>query len=269
MTTLRYRFSSEDHMHLLHRNGREFPLMGCSTVVGVLNKGGLQWWSSGMACTELGWLNPKKAGKEERLQKARYMLQQIQEMSAVQYEALLQKAYRAHNTHKDDTAKEGTDTHKKCEDFINAHMSHSDWPVMEEDTIYPFVKWTMGNVKQFLWSEAHCYSETMWVGGICDAGLVMTDKGVAVLDFKRSKEAYTSQFIQAAGYALMIEENGLFDADGNQIKAPGEIPPIDTLIIVPFRSNPVTPAIVKGIGKFKEGFRSCVQLHKLVEGIQV
>ena len=193
----------------------------------------------------------------------------IKHMDGPGWVRALNKAYRAHHEQKEQAAVTGTDMHARLEEFVKAHMNHSDWPVLEDDVIYPFVRWTMENVRQFIWSEAHCYSLDLFCGGISDIGAILKDGSVAVIDAKSSREAYISHFIQSAGYAIQIEENGLFDPEGNQIKAPGEIPPIDTLIIVPFRSNPVTPAIVKGIGKFKEGFRSCVQLHKLVEGIQV
>ncbi|KKL09949.1 hypothetical protein LCGC14_2560730, partial [marine sediment metagenome] len=51
---MKYTFNEDKHLHLL--DGK--PLTGTSSVGNVLAKGGLVWWSSGLACAEFGWLNP-------------------------------------------------------------------------------------------------------------------------------------------------------------------------------------------------------------------
>ena len=61
------------------------------------------------------------------------------------------------------------------------------------------------HVEQFLLSEAHCYSERLWVGGITDCVARMKNGKLAVIDFKSSKDAYYGQFVQVAGYALQLE----------------------------------------------------------------
>lgn len=259
----RYSFDSENHVHRL--DGR--PLMGCSTIVDVIGKGAaLTWWGSGMAVGQLGWLHPKKNSKEACLQAATDALAKIQAMEPNEWLSKLNEAYRAHSTNLKETADEGTATHKACEDFIKYCMEQRCIlsPMVEPPLITPFVEWAKENVLKFLWSEAHCYSEKMWTGGITDAGAILKDGTLAIIDFKRSREAYTGQFVQAAGYALMLEENGLFDKNGDFVIAMPK--PVDALIIVPFRSNPVTPVIKTGIGKYKEGFRSALQLHKLLNG---
>ena len=103
----------------------------------------------------------------------------------------------------------------------------------------------------------------MWVGGIIDVGAKMKNGRTALLDFKSSKEAYYSQMVQIAGYALQIAENGTFDADGNQILPPMQI---EELIVVPFGSAKLTPRSVQNVEGFKTAFVGALENYKLVQG---
>ena len=78
-----------------------------------------------------------------------------------------------------------------------------------------FANWAVANVQKFLWSEKHCYSESLWVGGISDCGCVLTATAMhAIIDFKR-KGCYYSQFVQIGGYAQQVYDSGLFDSNGD------------------------------------------------------
>jgi len=222
--TNRYRFDAENHVHLL--DGR--PLVGTSRVGSVLAKP-LTWWASGLAVQTFGCPDPKvltkiknrKATKEE-IETHRNGLSQflttLREFTPEQYEVLIDKAYRAHQTTLKDKAATGTDIHAECERYIKARIAGSgDSATDYSPQIMPFVKWSYENTKRWLWSEGHCYSEKHWIGGICDAGYEKLDGTFGILDFKSTKEAYVPQFWQCAGYDIQISENGVLDKDGNEI----------------------------------------------------
>src|SRR5258708_4411153 len=99
-----YKFDKENHLHSL--DGK--PLIGTSTVVGVVSKP-LTWWASGLAVAKLGWVKeltlyskPKPTKEQisknaqQRLESAGVHLLSVKDMDAQQYLSLLDKAYRAH-----------------------------------------------------------------------------------------------------------------------------------------------------------------------------
>jgi hypothetical protein len=124
------------------------------------------------------------------------------------------------------------------------------------------VDWAKANVKKFLWSEANCFDEELWVGGISDAGCELNDGRLAVIDFKSSKAAYPTSFLQTAGYAIQIEKNGLFHESGNANKKIGG--KIEALIVVPFGAEVVLPEIRYEVEAYKTGFRQAVGLYRLL-----
>ena len=198
-------------------------------------------------------------------------------MKPVKYLELLDDAYKAHSVKLDDSAKAGTDLHKELEGFVKFMMvgKIGDTAGFDE-RIRPFRDWAFHAIKRYLWSEAHCFHEGHWIGGISDVGvelnqiMIETPDGqievpsgtLAIIDFKSAKEVYSSHFIQAGGYALQVEKNGLFDADGNQI---GKLDkPIEALIIVPFGADIVYPEIRMKAKEYKEGFIHSLALYRLL-----
>lgn len=255
-----YRFLKDEHLHQLLKDGEWKNLTGTSSVVDVLYKP-LAWWSSGKAVELLGWLHPEKHTEEEVKKALAEGYEKVKGLDLEGYRKLLDKAYRAHNDFKNKAAKKGTDLHAELECFVKAEMGIMEQRKFDEK-IMPFIEWAKKNVKKFLWSEAHCYSESYWVGGISDAGCELKDGTLAVIDFKSSKSAYPTAFLQDAGYALQIEENGLFNADGTLHKK------IDgtfgSLIVVPFGAEKVKPIEMRNVNDYKEGFKAAVQLYRLL-----
>jgi hypothetical protein len=266
-----YRFDRENHVHTLD----DKPLMGTSTVVGVIAKP-LTWWASGLAVAELGWtkkLDPRKSTPEQvkenasdRFLRANKMLLQLQEMGPLEYVALLDKAYRAHADSLDKSAGKGTDMHAGLEAYVkDCIKNHGGVPqnvFVGTGAISIFRDWAVANVKCFLVSEGHCFSEKLWVGGITDCIAELKDGRLVIIDFKSSKEAYVSQFIQVAGYHTEVMENGILDADGNLIlKLEREI---DGYVIFPFGAEKVEPQFQFDTASFKQGFRAAAVLHKLI-----
>lgn len=257
----KYRFLEDKHLHQIKKDNEWKNLTGTSSVGNVLAKGGLTWWASGMACERFGWLNSKKHTEAELIEFAKKGQDRIKGMNLDEYLTLLDKAYYAHSTNLKKTAKKGTDLHAELEDYVKGQMG-----IMEnreyDDKIQPFMTWSSDNVQEFLWSEAHCYDEELWVGGISDTGVRLKNGKLAVVDFKSSKEAYLTQYIQDAGYAIQIEKNGLWNSTGTKNKKiEGKF---DALIVVPFGAKVVVPMIRYDVGELKQGFKDAVSLYRLV-----
>jgi hypothetical protein len=264
-TKNRYQFDEKNHVHTL--DGR--MLTGTSSVSDVLAKP-LTWWASGLAVKELGIPDPKLITKiknrtatpeevKATMAAVGVKLEQIRVMTADQYYKLLDGAYRAHTQVLKDTAQAGTDLHAECERFVKDHMNHTLG--MYDERIAPFVEFTNKRVKRFLWSEVHCYSEVQMIGGISDCGFEDVDGKFAIMDFKSSKDAYTSQFWQCAGYDIQISENGGFDADGNQtLEWKGAS--FDYYAVFPFgMAKPIPKLFFDPVGA-KEAFLAEVLLYR-------
>lgn len=253
-----YKYKDEKGEHLHLWNGQ--PLIGTSTVTNRISKGGLTWWASGLACEQYGWLNPKKATEGERLQKAQSFAEIVQPFTAGDWLKLGDKAYKAHMTSLNKSKDKGTDLHAELERFVKDHMGGSVGSYAPQ--IQPFIDWTEKNVKRFLLSEKHVFSERMWTGGIVDCVAELNDGQYVILDFKSAKEAYPSMFLQVAGYATQLAENGFYDKDGNKL---GEIPEKITAIgIVPFGANKVEPVFNVNVEECRKVFENVLELHKFL-----
>ncbi len=233
-------------------------LIGTTAVVGVIAKN-LTWWAAETAaveCLEAGekiptireeYLEAKKRGKEG--------------IDALQVKYPIFKTARyAHFADKNDKAKKGTDLHAELEDFVKGKMGLI--PTREYDKkIQPFIDWTEQNVDRFFYSEAHCYSERLWVGGISDCGFIDKQGKVGIIDFKSAKEAYISMFIQIAGYDIQFQENGGFDENGKKI---WDYIPVDYYAVLPFGAE--KPEVVKNYDteSLRQAFEAAVVLYKIV-----
>jgi hypothetical protein len=111
-------------------------------------------------------------------------------------------------------------------------------------------------------TDGHTFSAKPWVGGITDCIAELKDGRLVIIDFRSSKEAYVSQFIQVAGCHTEVMENGILDAYGNSIlKLEREI---DGYVVFPFGAEKVEPQFQFDTASFKQGFRAAAVLHKLI-----
>lgn len=240
---MKYTYTDEGKSHVHTLDGK--PLIGTSSAASVLAKP-LTWWASGLAVGKFGWIHKgdKKKGwvkKEVRLEAAKNRRDVILKMTDEEYLKLLDEAYAAHSEKLATSATEGTDLHAMVESYIkvclekNAGVPMIPGMVTKEWKYYkilPFINWAGSKVKRFLWSEMHCYSERLWIGGITDFGFEDLEGKIGVGDIKSSKEAYLSQFWQCAGYDIQISENGGYDRKGNKVFTLEK--PIDYYMIFPF-----------------------------------
>jgi len=262
----RYRFDAVKHVHLL--DGR--PLCGTSTICSEgLPKPGLIWWGAELAavtCLESGEHIPTIREEYEALSKLTGKDKKNARDRLQRKYPIFKKARYAHREKKEAAAGPGTDMHAELETYIKNCLYTGDGrPSLPQPDCCAaekvFAEWALDNVSKFLWSEAHCYSERLWTGGICDCGAVLKGGGLAVIDFKSATEAYPGHFIQVGGYALQIKENGLFNADGSALSSAIRQVEARALIVFPFGGNG-EPEIRRNVGDFKEDFKAAARISK-------
>ena len=151
---MKYAFNNEEHVHTLDGHA----LTGTSSIGNVLSKPALIQWS---ANETIKYIKENSSGYEM------FEGEQTKFLSGVTDE-LLDKARFAHKKKKEKAAVEGTDLHAELERFVKWHMGKMKDGGNFDEKIIPFIEWASENVKQFIASEAHCYDEDLFVGGITD-----------------------------------------------------------------------------------------------------
>lgn len=260
-----YKFNKQLHIHTL--DGQ--PLIGTSTMSSVLAKP-LTWWASGLAVEKFGWINKGnvKKGfekKENRIKSVKKFLETAPVDDPEEWLKLCDEAYSAHSKKLDSSASAGTDMHSVMESYVKECIENNEGKplhhgLVEDVKLKIFTDWAEKNVKKFLWSEAHCYSKELWLGGISDCGFEDMEGKIAILDFKSSKEVYLSQFWQCVGYAIQIEENGLFTPEGELIMKLDK--PIDYVAVLPFGMDKPEVQFNFDMVGGKKSVASMVQLYK-------
>ena len=269
---MKYLFDKKEHLHFL--DGA--PLTGTSSVANVIAKP-LTWWASGLACEVMGM--PDKAlfakikkgeiaekDKDELLIKLQEFLLGLGTLKPEEYLELLTKAYRAHDTFKKEAADKGTDLHgeisKWVREEIYAQRGEERIASPYHPKIKPLVEWAEKNVKEWLWSEMHCYSSRLFLGGICDLGAKLKDNSLILMDAKSSKAAYPNMFIQPALYDLQISENGGYTADGMQTFTLDR--PITKYAIIPFGAEKIEPFIRTDVENCKKAALAALELYRFL-----
>src|SRR6185369_9037864 len=184
MNRYRYIDTNKEHLHTL--DGK--PLIGTSTATKIIAKP-LTWWASGMACEKFGWLSPNKFSDDECRAALDEGYARVTKLAKESYAALLNEAYRAHNTKKEKAADDGTDRHAALEKYVKLCIETNKGVTLELDSyddpaVETLAKWAKINVKRFLWSEINGYSEKLWTGGIADVGWEDFDNRIIAGDFK-------------------------------------------------------------------------------------
>ena len=255
-----YNFDSKNHIHLIDKK----PAMGTSSVVGIISKP-LTWWAAGKAVEIFGWKNPKKHSPEECTETAQNALETIKTLEVGEYVQLLKKAYYAHSEAKDIAAEGGTDLHSLLESYVMDCLENNDGIPLahnpnEDKRISDFIDWSLENVEHFIASEVNTYSIKKWIGGIVDCVAKMKDGKTAIIDFKSSKEAYESQFVQVAGYDIQLREKGGYTPEGEKIL---KLIKADEYIIIPFGAKKFEPVYRYNTKQLRACFTSALRIYKL------
>lgn len=270
----KYQFLEKEHLHQLwsERKQEWENLTGTTTILEVLGKP-LTWWASGLACEKLGWTNEwtkDNTGKrvkvpiEQRLTHLKPIWQGIKGLDDIEALKLLDSAYKAHSVKLEDTADAGTDMHAELEEYVKACIETNGKPALflggKENKISHFSEWAVENVKRFLWSEMNCFDEMLFIGGIIDAGAELNDGSYAIIDFKSSKDAYFSHFIQCSLYDLQLQRNGGYTQQGEKIFTLDK--PITKYIVFPFGAKELKPVENFNIESLKRSALSCITIYR-------
>ena len=250
------------HLHIL--DGK--PLIGASTAVGVVGgaDGLMQWYADMAAVAGLKLPQQDVSGAYD----AANAIQDKDERRKAK--SALDKTYpdyadarRAATQNRDKAATKGTLRHGTLEDYIRHCLNNNKGVPMKatHESIQMFIDWSLENVAKFYFTEANCYDELLWVGGIADIGLQMKDGKNLIGDHKSSREAFPKQFLQAALYDVLLSHSGILDSQGNKLD---DWKPADGIVIFPFRSEPFTPEYKWDIAKWRKGAEDAVNLYKLI-----
>jgi hypothetical protein len=200
-TISRYTFDEKKHMHTL--DGK--PLMGVTTVLGVINKPMLIQWSANMA---VDFIESHKTDAHFNMSTG------IGSISFdMGFDELLKEARVAHRKKKEAAGDLGTELHAKIELVILRAIQENNGFITEEmqvDGTHLFVAWAITNNVKFLASEKNIYSEEWWVGGITDI-ICEIDGKRFIGDVKTSSGIYPEHYIQASAYSKMAVEMGLYE----------------------------------------------------------
>lgn len=256
----------QKHVHYLD----DKPLLGTSTVLGVLAKP-LTWWASGLAVGHMGWTHPKIDGKkprpiEERLEVLQPRFDEIKAMSEAEFLDCLDQAYKAHSVKLDTSAEAGIDMHSELESYVKLCISGNYGSPLrdasEHTAVEMFSNWAVENVEKFIASEAYCFSERLWTGGIVDLVFQARDGTFGLLDFKSAKDAYDTHFMQNAGYDIAISENGIFTKNGDLVSIPFAAG-FSHYSVLPFGMPEPTVIRKENVSDYKAGFEACITIYKL------
>ena len=264
----RYLYIDEGRKHLHTLDGK--PLLGSTTVKGIIGKGDAlsQWYADNAAVAGLAF--PVQDIKQE-YDVAQKLQDKVERAKAKK--ALDEKypnyaiARKAAVTSRDASATIGTERHGELEEYIRScletnqgiPLAHS---VGESIGVSSFVDWSLEKVEQFYFTEAYCYHESLWVGGVADLGMKLKDGRRLVGDHKSSKEAYPDQFLQCAIYDRLLNHSGGLDRNGNKL-FDWEL--ADGYVVFPFRSEPFTPEFRWNVDEFRQAVDWTVGLYKLIE----
>ena len=231
---MKYSFDAKGHVHTL--DGQ--PLMGTSTVVKEVMPPFLAKWGAQCAVDHLKTVTDDYTG-----------------------------AVMAWSKSRDKSADAGTAMHAALEEYVKLCITAGGGePIGYSDGVERvgrFVEWAHKYVDRFIFAEKNTYSSTLWVGGQVDCLALLKSGLLVVIDFKSSREAYFSSFVQCAGYALQLDESGFGDFDGsNWQKVPQ---PIGGLVIIPFGMTPLKPVLIENVAGYKDVFTNFVAIYKYLQ----
>jgi len=262
----RYKFLEEKHIHTLDGN----PLKGNTTVLGVIAKN-LTWWAAELAAVEALESGEHIPTIREEYEVVKAIDDPIQRKVAMdnlqkKYPAF-KKARFAHYDNKNKKAKKGTDMHEELEKYVKLMISDQNGNPMlmngyEHESVEIFAKWSIKNVKRFIASEFHCYSEKLWTGAIGDLLYESMKGDLVLMDFKSKKETYRSDYLQDAGIDIMVNENGILDAEGNLV---GKIDKtINSYGVYPFGVKDPEPSFYYDVDLAKKVYVATVELDSFI-----
>lgn len=175
-------YNASEHEYLAEKDGKLFPLVSVTKVVGSLDKPQLKNWAIKTVLSHI------ESGFSPG-------------MTAEEFSLLLREASRAPESHSRGATQTGTTVHGWIESFLKGTPE----PVPEDKSVLAPIEsflrwWEEKNISPML-SEAPLAHPPMGFAGRAD--LVTRDR--VLIDFKTSARIYPEYALQLGGYALGLE----------------------------------------------------------------
>mgnify|MGYP001586239833 CR=1 FL=1 len=191
-------FTFDEKKHVYTLDGK--PLMGVTSVLGVIAKPALIQWAANMMDeyirANVAFAIPGDDGGYWAIKPS-----------------VIEEAKFAHRKKKEKAADQGTDTHAHIETLVKVAIENfggylPENSISDTPSVQSFIDWAKNNKIKFLESEKRMYSREWWTAGTCD--LVFEQDGKRYVgDVKTMKKLWdVVPFIQCAAYAKMMSEAG-------------------------------------------------------------
>lgn len=227
-----YNFDEKNHIHTFE----DKPLMGVTTVLGVIAKPALIQWSANMACD--------------------YLKERATEFfnNPTLFNDILKEARTAHRTKKEKAGDWGTAVHLAVEEWIKEKKEPTDLDEMGMLAFNNFKNWATENKVEFLESEKHIWSKELWIGGIVDLVFIMDGKKY-IGDIKTSSGIYNEAFFQMGAYHLCLEEMG-------------EAKDIEGYIVINLKKDgKIDLKMATDMELNKQAFKNALGLYKIINSL--
>ncbi|MDI6820954.1 MAG: PD-(D/E)XK nuclease family protein [Patescibacteria group bacterium] len=190
LRNLDLKFTEDGHVYEL--GGK--LLTGVTTILGILDKPFLKWWTV-------------KLMYETLLPK----LQDVQGITKKEWDDILTEAKKAHTIKTKEGASIGKEAHNWIETYIKAKIENTVAPASPQDekvysSVQAFLKWEAEHKIEWLASEIPLASVIHTFAGTVDA-VAIVDGKLSIIDFKTSNQMSDAYGLQTAAYCILLNEN--------------------------------------------------------------
>lgn len=184
-------------------------LQGVSSVSSIVPKDWLAAWGAKEAVKALGFSD--FAGDTETAERVLAEIKACKNIA--KYVAILKEAKGASGRKSKTALVDGRVGHEWLEKYVLAKIRKTELPAIPEGLlarpITQFLEWEIGNVAEWILSEARvAYLEKKYAG-MLDAMALMKSGKLAIIDFKFASHISEDYFLQTSGYAMTFEPYGI------------------------------------------------------------
>lgn len=264
-----FRFDEEAHAYFLN----DKPLMGITTVLGVIAKNNLIQWAANEAVKYMGDLEHRHTNSMKEFVDIwgapcppDYM-PELTIFRSKDFTKGLEEARYAHRKKKEAAGESGTDLHALAEGYVRLSIQENESRPMDvcPAGLEQFRDWAKQENVTFLASEKRMYSKAWWVAGTCD--LIFEKEGKKYIgDIKTYAKIWDRvPFFQCAGYANLYEE---MHADEPQTKEDNHNIAGYCVIRISKDNTFETKWSFDTVGDTK-AFFACVELYKQLQNYKI
>jgi hypothetical protein len=188
-------FDEKKHLYFVQDN----PIVGVTTVCGVLNKPALVGWAANQGA-----------------EFARTFLQPGQSLNEAQIDALCSGIKSAHRKRTTAAADIGTTVHSWAENYAKGVTLDVPENEQAKAAVESFLQWTEIHDVVFEESERKIFSRQHRYAGTVDT-IATVDGKRLVIDFKTSTGLWDEMRLQLAAYRFALEEEGFGPFEGRMI----------------------------------------------------